>query len=350
MQHITDEQIERFLKGLCTKEEAEKIWAYLKAHPENGYLLNEFGQTDEETPLPEGFREQMLDVIMKKTEDGRANVVKMGAVWKWAAACVVVAGGIWMAAKWAHQPGGHPQLAQQKEAAFSWITRDNKGTARLSMSLPDGSTVILNAGSYIQYRSDFGRYATRDVNVNGEAFFIVARNRQMPFIVHSEGIATTALGTSFEVLADSSQDKVCVQLFTGKVQVSMTGKVNASARQAYILDPGQELIYSKQSRLVSVASFNIKRNGHITLPEIRQAGLENWFMFNNQDLGAVFDQLSAIYNVNIQYPERAVSSMYLIGKLDKRDSLEEVLDDIALLNHLSVTRGKNGYIITRLPR
>jgi transmembrane sensor len=349
MEHITDEQIERFLSGLCTKEEAEKVGAYLKAHPENAYLLQEYDRTDERTPLPEGYSEEMLRVIMEKTGDNRSRTTWIGPVWKWAAACILLAAGAWYGEKWIHQPGAQASAGQNKElAAVAWITRNNNGKSKLPVVLPDKSTVILGPGSNIQYRSDFGHYATRDVNVSGEAFFIVARNRQMPFVVHSEGISTTALGTSFEVLADSSRDKICVQLFTGKVAVSLAGKVSASALQYYYLSPGQELVFEKKSKRASVDQFNIRHNGHITLPEIKQAGLDNWFMFNNQDLGAVFDQLSAIYNVNIQYPEKYVNSMYLIGKLDKKDSLEEILDDIALLNHLSITRRNGGYVIQKL--
>ena len=347
MEHITDEQIERFLGGLCTKEEAEKIWAYLKAHPENHYLLQEYERTDGRTPLAEGYSEEMLKVIMEKTEDDRGRTAWIGTAWKWAAAFVLLLAGAWYLAK--HQPG----RASQEEktpmlASVTWITKDNNGKTKLPVVLPDKSTVILNPGSYIQYRSDFGHYATRDVNVSGEAFFIVAKNRQMPFVVHSEGISTTALGTSFEVLADSGQNKICVELFTGKVGISLTGKVSPTQQQYYYLSPGQELVFEKRSKKASVHQFSIQHNGHITLPEIRQVGLDNWFMFNNQDLGAVFDQLSAIYNVNIQYSEKDVRFIYLIGKLDKKDSLDEILNDIALLNHLSVTHRNGGYVIQKL--
>jgi transmembrane sensor len=59
-------------------------------------------------------------------------------------------------------------------------------------------------------------------------------------------------------------------------------------------------------------------------------------MFNNQTLSDVFDQLALLYNVDIQYSERDLRNKYFIGKLEMKDSLSEIMRDIALLNKLSV--------------
>jgi hypothetical protein len=70
-------------------------------------------------------------------------------------------------------------------------------------------------------------------------------------------------------------------------------------------------------------------------------------MFNNQALPDVLDQLSAIYNVEIQYSTEDLRQKYFIGKLEKKDSLSKILRDIALLNHLSVTNQNGRYIIKK---
>ena len=70
-------------------------------------------------------------------------------------------------------------------------------------------------------------------------------------------------------------------------------------------------------------------------------------MFNNQSLADVFDQLSAIYNVDIEYTHSEIKDMYFIGKLEKKDSLNEIISDIAILNHLSVTTSNGRYIIKK---
>jgi hypothetical protein len=77
----------------------------------------------------------------------------------------------------------------------------------------------------------------------------------------------------------------------------------------------------------------------------RPDSLANWFMFNNQGLADVFDQLAIIYNVEIQYTNSDLHNKYFIGKLDRHDSLNKIMKDIALLNHLSVVEKEGCYII-----
>ncbi len=72
--------------------------------------------------------------------------------------------------------------------------------------LADGSTVNLNAGSRLRYPVTFSG-PNRDIYLEeGEAFFTVAENPSHPFIVHSRGLATTALGTSFNIRAYSASN------------------------------------------------------------------------------------------------------------------------------------------------
>ncbi len=342
MQKVTDELIERFLSGLCTKEEAAVVSAYLEAQPDHHFLWKEFEQTDATSTLPEGYTEEMLGVILDKTAQQKSPFMR--PMWGWVAASLVLLAGGWMSLKWVHHSEQKAPMAAII-VPIKWTWEVNNGNAKRSLVLPDKSTVILSPAAAISYRSDFGQYDTRDVRVNGNAFFIAAKDKDRPFVVHSSGIATTALGTSFEVLADSTQPDIIVQLFTGKVMVATEG-ITHLAQTCYLM-PGQEVVFDKTSGHMSVDKFDVKHNGHITLPEIRQVGLDNWYMFNNQDLGTVFDQLSAIYSVNIQYSASQIRSMYLIGKLDRRDSLEEILQDIALLNHLTVSRSKYGYVIRK---
>jgi ferric-dicitrate binding protein FerR (iron transport regulator) len=182
--------------------------------------------------------------------------------------------------------------------------------------------------------------------VSGKAYFDIAKNQQRPFTLYSEGLQTSVLGTSFCVNANPYSDKVSVKLFTGKVRVSLEDSING---KYYYLEPGQELVFSK-------SSHNVAINGPVKHTEERIARaahsvstdtISNWYMFNNQRLADVFDQLSAIYNVDIEYSHNEIRDMYFIGKLEKKDSLSEIIRDIATLNHLSVTTSNGRYIIRK---
>ena len=82
-------------------------------------------------------------------------------------------------------------------------------------------------------------------------------------------------------------------------------------------------------------------------PVVRPDSLGNWYMFENQGLADVLDQLSIIYNVEIQYSSGDLHNKFFIGRLDKYDSLEDIINDIALLNHLSVAKREGCYVIRK---
>ncbi len=70
-------------------------------------------------------------------------------------------------------------------------------------------------------------------------------------------------------------------------------------------------------------------------------------MFNNQSLEQVFDQLKMLYNADIVYSKKDVYNLYFVGKFDKTDSLYTILNQIASLNNLKVSKKNNKFIITK---
>ena len=308
-------------------------------HPELGNLQEEFDQADGETPLPEGYKEEMLKAILAKTQrTKRGKMIRLTGVLSAAAAVVLLVGVGWLLRE--RRDGRQTRVTEGNRIAMRarWLTRSNDETRQETWTMPDGSTVILYPSSKIQYREDFGHYNKREVRVSGEAFFEVVKNPTAPFMVYADGIRTEVLGTAFKVINDSVTDKIRVQLFTGKVRVSVPDS-------DYTLQPGQELTWEKGDRRVWVTNFN-RKNGRSKLLDGNEGTLANWYMFNNQSLGTVFDQLAAIYGADIQYDDRSVNNMYFIGMLDRKDSLDKILNDLAVLNHLSVTRRGGKYSIT----
>tara|TARA_R110002096_G_scaffold164411_5_gene332291 strand:- start:2121 stop:3179 length:1059 start_codon:yes stop_codon:yes gene_type:complete len=117
-----------------------------------------------------------------------------------------------------------------------WITKSNPKGQKSKIHLPDGSTVILNAESQIRFKNDFGK-ADRDIFLNGESFFEVAKDSLLPFRVFSGDLVTTALGTSFNINS-YDKDRVNVQLATGQVKVFK----EELESESLLLQPGEEVI------------------------------------------------------------------------------------------------------------
>ena len=221
--------------------------------------------------------------------------------------------------------------------AAVWVGRHNADSKRIMLRLPDSSEAVLSPGATIRYRTDFGHYAKREVKVEGRAGFSVVRNEQSPFVVISEMVSTVVLGTVFEVEADKNSDEISVRLQSGKVLVKID-PIRDSGRQ-YMLKPGEEFVFVKANGSVVIRDFihgpNVANRAGRTSG--KPDSLFNWYMFNNQPLAEVLQQLSNLYNVDIDYNKEELQHIYFIGRLEKKDSLGETLRDIALLNHLKVT-------------
>ena len=108
------------------------------------------------------------------------------------------------------------------------------------ISLSDGTTICLNAGSRLSYPDKF-KQNTREVTLTGEAFFKVAHNSSKPFIIHSGKIKTTVLGTSFNIKAYTEDKAIKVTVVSGKVGVLST----AAKQPAMLLTPNMQLVYTK---------------------------------------------------------------------------------------------------------
>jgi transmembrane sensor len=218
------------------------------------------------------------------------------------------------------------------------------------LKLPDSSDVILSPGTTIRYRKDFGSYDKREVKVEGQALFSVAKNDHQPFVVMSDVVSTAVLGTVFEVTAEKDSPQIRVRLEQGKVMVRVDGAHDSAGH--YLLSPGQEFVYGKWNGSVVIRDFThgpsiVHRAGKVAgAPDT----LTSWYMFNDQPLDEVLDQLSLLYNTKIEYSKEELQHIYFIGRLERKDSLGETLSDIALLNHLKVTWREGRFIITRRKR
>ena len=114
------------------------------------------------------------------------------------------------------------------------------------ITLSDGTTVCLNAGSRLSYPDKF-KQNTREVTLTGEAFFKVTHNSSNPFVIYSGKIKTTVLGTSFNVKAYNEDKAIKVTVVSGKVGVLAT-KAN---HPAVLLTPNMQLVYTKTSETLA---------------------------------------------------------------------------------------------------
>jgi transmembrane sensor len=142
------------------------------------------------------------------------------------------------------------------------------------MVLPDGSDVWLNAGTTIEYPSNFSS-KQRDIFLTGEAYFKVASNKKWPFIVHTSDLNIKALGTAFNVKAYPSEKTVTTTLVEGVVKLE-----NAKRNFTYTLKPKQELVFLKEPGLKKEEK-NISNPGNLVSDDNKKLeSIQNAFVKN----------------------------------------------------------------------
>ncbi len=120
-----------------------------------------------------------------------------------------------------------------------------------SAELPDGSRVVLNSSSVLRYPANFGG-KERKVELEGEAFFSVTKDR-VPFVVDvTEGTSIRVYGTEFNVLAEEGGNRISTTLVKGEVGFSY---LQDGERKEWLMRPGEKLVYDRaEQSLVSYAA------------------------------------------------------------------------------------------------
>lgn len=192
------------------------------------------------------------------------------------------------------------------------IKKHTEKGQKLTVRLPDGSTVRLNSESSLTYPSVFS--ATREMELTGEAFFEVQKNPERPFIVKSGDINTTVLGTSFNVSAYPDQKDIKVTVATGKVKVDTRGR-------SLELSPGEEATYQLSSKQLIATEADLSRS---------LAWKNGTLVFEGNTLKEVTRQLSRWYGVDIALRTSGDSTCELEMTFDDL-SLTEVLDQLEIV-------------------
>lgn len=353
---INLELINKFFKNECTDDERRAVLEYFEINPdawEKYFDEDEWERFETKDHMHPSFSKTLFNQISRETfkKNKKYQTILKIAI---AASVILIAGfGWWMLM----DQSSNKNISTVSERVIvvepRLMERVNTTDKPMTIALEDSSTVVLSPKSYIKFYEPLVFNSKRVIHLKGEAIFHVAKDKSKPFTVFSGDISTTALGTSFVINAFDDSKIISVKLFTGKVVIKSADSVHIKLAEDKYLLPGQELVYYKKSMLADVKS--IKENKAIVKNKFgdNQGSVgeaPNWYTFDNQSLPIVFTQLQEIYNVHIDYLTEETRNMYFIGKFNKSDSLQNILKDIALLNHLSIKKVQNGYIIRKIKR
>lgn len=204
-----------------------------------------------------------------------------------------------------------------------------------TVHLPDGSTVTLNHYSSISYPEKF-KSGNREVELNGEAYFEVSKDKKHPFIVQTETIDVQVLGTHFNVDAYRDNPDVRTTLLTGSVAVS---NKNNSVRM--VLKPNEIAIYNKvEQKLTRKALENAK-------DEISWRHGE--FIFDDLPLQEIVRELSNSFGASIRISDAALQDYRITARFRNREDLETILSVLHNAGYFDYSQNDKQIIITAKP-
>ena len=196
-----------------------------------------------------------------------------------------------------------------KEVVYNTISTPNGGQYQLELA--DGSRVWLNATSSIHFPTTFiGK--ERRIEITGEAYFEIAKNQNMPFVVAVNGAEVQVLGTHFNINAYNDEDNVKTTLLEGSVKFISGGHSN-------ILKPGQ------QSQLAKNGTIKVANDVNIDEVVAWKNGL---FAFENASIETVMRQFSRWYDVQIEY--RGKTDDLFIAEMRRNIKLSDALRALEL--------------------
>ncbi len=200
--------------------------------------------------------------------------------------------------------------AEGKRIVMNTVSTPRGG--QYKVQLPDGSRVWLNAASSLKFPNTFAK-ESRTVELTGEAYFEVAENKVVPFIVRTVKETIEVLGTHFNINSYEDEPASITTLVEGKVKVSLPNAVSQ------ILLPGQQSL--------------VRTGESIQVNDVDPMGVIAWkdgdFMFNDETLECAMRKIGRWYDVDFVY-EDSIGSVPIWGSVSRYENIEEVLKVVEL--------------------
>jgi len=211
--------------------------------------------------------------------------------------------------------GGVSEQEAHPETINNVVRNTPKGV-KSQITLSDGSKIFLNSESRVQFPEKFGD--SRIVELQGEAYFQVAKDSLRPFLVKSRNITTSVYGTSFNVNSYADDGTIQVALVEGKVSVK---KGNG---EPYMLNPGEKIIFDQNKGGEKVVKFD---------PFIETGWKNGALVFVNSSFGEFVTKLERWYGVDIDVVGAPKENWNVDGTFDN-ESLEEVLMGVSFTHNI----------------
>lgn len=290
---MNQELIYKYFKGTASVEEEKQILDWVEASDENREAF---------------LKERMLfDIaLFSEKQETKKKTARLIPMFRWtariAAAVIVAVAGYFMTTDYLYNKGAQLQTITVPAGQRAQIT------------LADGTRVWLNSKSTLTYAGNFGR-SDRNVELDGEAYFEVAKNKSIPFYVHTEMHNVRVVGTCFNVCAYKGSKEFETTLVEGIVD---------------IYAPCNDQVVTRLQKDEFFANYD-GRCKKTVLPSYEYLRWkEGLYCFDDVPFSGILDKLEKYYNVKITVTSpKLLNHEGLTGKFREQDGIEHILRAIS---------------------
>jgi ferric-dicitrate binding protein FerR (iron transport regulator) len=324
------ELLKKFLNGAYTPEEWQEIQSLLR-RPDAQQALEELTWQDwlqDEEPANSDER-RLLRKWKRRLDAGSKHKIialhplRLAAVW---IGILLITGVTFI---------GLHKNSRKPQGPVAWQRIVNPQGLPVRYILPDSSEVFLGAGSAITYPDGFGG-SERRINLTGEAFFRVRHRAEKPFIVYTEDLRTTDIGTSFKIEA-FAEKPITVTVATGKVSIS--SRDGGSSRQLALLTPGGKISWDRSAQKASLTQENVDNPGQWAAGAL---------IFEKETLEDIARALERRFAVQITLADAGMAQYRVTGAFSASQTVGDILQMLSMLGKFHYeSNGNNCFLITR---
>lgn len=207
--------------------------------------------------------------------------------------------------------------------------------ARARVVLSDGSTITLRENSKMTFPFSLATVDVRRVKIEGEAYMDITHNPRKDFIAQCGDLQVKVLGTKFLISSYPGENKQCVTLYEGRVNVKTAGN------KSHTLKPKETLEYLASNQQTNVIEEN----------DIDMQTLVSWkddiIILNNEPLTKLIEQMENIYHTQFTFNRKATDAIVLSGKFDASVSLDEFMQRLQMIAPISYHKETHTIKVTK---
>jgi len=337
--------LKKYFNAVLDPEEFSRLENYLKSRKNEKQIARLMKTHWDE--IMEGSHEgsqlnpELLERIREAIEAGRHKRARRKIrLYAWglrAAAVLVIAlitGSIYL------------MRSKQNLLAGQWHTITTPYGAKTRVTLPDSSTIWLNAGSSIKYSNEFGN-RNREVHLWGEAFFDVVRNPFLLFMVKTSELTIKSYGTAFNVKSYPDEGTIETTLIEGSIGITRT-TIGDKKKDEVLLEPNQRVVYYRKTRTMqteqasdiaedapstSTSGPDKRKTTYLISKGIDPKEFTSWkdgtIFISSETLEELAIKLERKYNVKIHFESEALKSLRFTGSLEN-ETVEQIINAIGI--------------------